>query len=84
MENVFYPFSCMFHRLSGKNESAEKTPERLKMMKHLWLYPLVFAVMIAAVLGCMIRIGYLLHTAKDSRVHAGAQFVMEVERLAQI
>lgn len=54
------------------------------MMKRLWIYPLVFAVMIAAILGCTIRIGWMLHAANDSRVHAGAQFVMEVENLAQI
>ena len=70
--------------LSGKNKLAEKISECLKMMKHLWLYPFIFGIMAAAILGCTIRIGWMLYTAKEDRVHAGAQFVMEVESLAQI
>lgn len=54
------------------------------MMKHLWLYPLVFGVMIAAVLCCMLRIGWMLYEINESRAFTGAQLVWEVKSYAQV
>ena len=54
------------------------------MMKHLWLYPLIFGIMLAGILGCMIRIGWMLWEMNEGRVHTGAQLVMEAVEYAQI
>ena len=46
------------------------------MMKYLWLYPLVFALLTAALLACMLQAGWLLHEMQ-SAAFEGAQLVWE-------
>lgn len=68
----------------GRITPKIETSEVFKMMKHLWLYPLIFAVMIAAILGCMIRIGCLLYQAHENRARIGVELVWEAEHHAAV
>ena len=53
------------------------------MMKHLRLYPLIFAAIIALILICAVRIGMGLMELQANRIPADAHLVWEVSHYAQ-
>ena len=47
------------------------------MMKHLWLYPLIFILMGMAILACTLQLGWMLRDLQSPAI-VNAQFVREV------
>ena len=54
------------------------------MQKNLWLYPLIAGLMIAAILCCMLRIGWAISRLQNNHAFTGAYLVQEVTGHAAI
>lgn len=82
---IFFAFFRMTRPQLGKTSCANKIDEELKkMMKQLWLYPLIFGLMIALILFCAVHIAYALYEHSQPQIYANAQLVWKEAYHAEV